>query len=98
MRSVMTGAYIPLEYVNRREQTNESHVLSTLSDSLRRSGRNLLVPLLALLAAAAPAQTIENLKLPNLGESSTSLFSAEYEYQLGRAWLRIFRGQVPLVN
>ncbi len=40
----------------------------------------------------------ENLKLPNLGEASTSLFSAEYEHQLGRTWLRIFRSQVPTVD
>lgn len=40
----------------------------------------------------------EKLKLPNLGESSTSLFSSEFEYQLGRAWLRVFRGQVPTVD
>ncbi|MDG2272648.1 MAG: M48 family metalloprotease [Halioglobus sp.] len=38
------------------------------------------------------------LKLPNLGESSTSMFSSEFEYQLGRAWLRVFRGQVPTVD
>ncbi|KGE04762.1 M48 family metalloprotease [Pseudohaliea rubra] len=54
--------------------------------------------LLALVLAAAPVAAVEDLKLPNLGESSTSLFSAEYEYQLGRTWLRIFRGQVPTVN
>jgi predicted Zn-dependent protease len=40
----------------------------------------------------------EGLKLPKLGESSTGLFSAEYEYQLGRTWLRIFRSQVPTVD
>ena len=40
----------------------------------------------------------DELKLPNLGESSTSLFSAQYEYQLGRAWLRVFRSQVATVN
>jgi predicted Zn-dependent protease len=44
------------------------------------------------------AGAVEDLKLPNLGESSTSLFSAEYEHQLGRAWLRIFRSQVPTVD
>lgn len=38
------------------------------------------------------------LKLPNLGESSTSLFSTEYEHQLGRAWLRMFRSQVPTID
>ena len=40
----------------------------------------------------------EGLKRPNLGESSTSMFSSEFEYQLGRAWLRVFRSQVPTVD
>ena len=55
----------------------------------------------AFLAAAllpVPAHSNEDLKLPNLGESSTSLFSAEYEHQLGRTWLRMFRRQVPTVD
>ena len=50
-----------------------------------------------ILATGSPAQAQE-LKLPNLGESSTSMFSAEFEHQLGRAWLRIFRSQVPTVD
>jgi predicted Zn-dependent protease len=41
---------------------------------------------------------IDELKLPNLGESSTSMFSSEFEYQLGRAWLREFRSQVPTID
>ncbi|MEP5324074.1 M48 family metallopeptidase, partial [Marinobacter alexandrii] len=40
----------------------------------------------------------EDLKLPKLGESSTSMFSAEYEHQIGRTWLRMFRSQAPTVN
>jgi predicted Zn-dependent protease len=40
----------------------------------------------------------EELKIPNLGESSTSMFSSEFEYQLGRTWLRVFRSQVPTVD
>lgn len=40
----------------------------------------------------------EGLKIPNLGESSTSLFSPEYEHQIGRMWLKAFRAQVPTVN
>ncbi|MFK7831510.1 MAG: M48 family metalloprotease [Congregibacter sp.] len=44
------------------------------------------------------ARATENLKIPNLGESSTSLFSTEYEHQLGRAWLRIFRSNIAEVN
>ena len=51
-----------------------------------------------LLGASAVWSSTEDLKIPNLGESSTSLFSADYEYQLGRMWLRSFRGQAPIKN
>jgi len=44
------------------------------------------------------AASSQELKLPNLGESSTSMFSSEFEHQLGRTWLRIFRSQVPTVD
>ena len=47
---------------------------------------------------ALPAPATEELKLPNLGESSTSLFSAEYEHQLGQTWLKIFRSQAPTID
>ncbi len=50
-----------------------------------------------LMAIGSPAPA-EELKLPNLGESSTSMFSAEFEHQLGRTWLRIFRSHVPTVD
>ena len=53
-----------------------------------------LIALFTLSSAARPNE----LKLPNLGESSTSLFSAEYEHQLGRAWLRMFRSAVPTID
>ena len=56
----------------------------------------VLVVLLAL-PVTNPA-VAQELKLPNLGESSTSMFSSEFEYQLGRAWLREFRSQVPTVD
>jgi len=55
----------------------------------------LLLSLILVIGCPAGAQ---ELKLPNLGESSTSMFSAEFEYNLGRAWLRIFRSQVPTVD
>jgi len=54
----------------------------------------------AVTASTPPAlgQDRNELKIPNLGEGSSSLFSAEYEHQLGRAWLRVFRSQVATVN
>ena len=58
--------------------------------------------LLSLVLCLALPPTLwavtEDLKIPNLGESSTSLFSPDYEYRLGRMWLRSFRGQAPLMN
>ncbi len=48
-------------------------------------------------AISEQSYVLEDLKIPNLGESSTSLFSSEYEFKLGRAWLRSFRGQAPLL-
>lgn len=57
-----------------------------------------MVLLLSMILAIGSPARAQELKLPNLGESSTSMFSAEFEYQLGRAWLRIFRSQVPTVD
>ena len=62
----------------------------------------LLRPTLLTLAClfATPAMTNE---LPSLGDSSSSIVSPEQEYQLGRAWLSLLRGQIrqlsdPLVK
>ena len=58
----------------------------------------LLQLLLAVALFNTSAFAAEELKLPNLGSSSTSLFSPEQEYQLGRAWLRAFRSQAPTLD
>ena len=54
--------------------------------------------LLVTILFIASASGNEELKLPNLGESSNSLFSPEQEYKLGRAWLRAFRSQAPTLD
>ena len=72
-------------------------MLSDLSTTARRWRLALLLLLCSQLVPPALAQTDE-LKLPNLGESSTRMFSAEFEHQLGQTWLRIFRSQAPTVN
>ena len=51
-----------------------------------------------LVLSGVTAQSTEGLKIPNLGESSTSLFSADYEYNLGQWWLKSFRRQAPTLN
>ena len=61
--------------------------------------KRVLVMLLSLLLTCSGApSSAQELKLPNLGESSTSMFSAEFEHQLGRNWLRFFRSQAPTVD
>jgi predicted Zn-dependent protease len=55
----------------------------------------------AALTAALTVVSVghtEELKLPNLGSTSTSLFSPEQEHRLGRAWLRMFRSQAPTLD
>ena len=71
-----------------------------LTTPLHRVFSSLICLLLICGGLLSPGSqaVIEDLKIPNLGESSTSLFSADYEYQLGRMWLRSFRGQAPLLN
>ncbi|MFC1579180.1 M48 family metalloprotease [Pseudomonadota bacterium] len=54
--------------------------------------------MLSILLAAGPPVRSQELKLPNLGESSTSMFSAEFEHKLGRTWLQMFRSQVRTVD
>jgi len=51
---------------------------------------------LALLAAPHLAQGAND--LPSLGDASSSIVSPEQEFQMGRAWLSMLRGQVPAIN
>lgn len=55
--------------------------------------RPSLLALACLCASPAPAY-----ELPSLGDSSSAISSPEREYELGRAWLNILRGQVPTLT
>ncbi len=68
---------------------------------LARCFRNLVLWACYLFATLQPSATLgatEGLKIPNLGQTSTSLFSTDYEHQLGRTWLKIFRSQAPIAD
>lgn len=67
-------------------------------DKAASSGWRPAAAVLLSCLLALPAAATEDLKLPNLGESSTSMFSTEYEYQLGQTWLKIFRSQAPTID
>jgi predicted Zn-dependent protease len=40
----------------------------------------------------------EDLQIPSLGDASSSLFSSQQEFQLGRGWLMAFRNQAPIIS
>ena len=49
-------------------------------------------------AGNAGAAQSNGLVLPELGDSTSSTFSSQQEYELGRAWLKMFRSQVKTVS
>jgi len=57
----------------------------------------LLRPTLLTLAVLIGQPAMAN-DLPSLGDSSSGIVSPEQEYQLGRAWLSLLRGQVPQLS
>ncbi len=65
---------------------------------LFRSSFLILTIILFAVNSTVNHALIEDLKLPNLGETSTSLFSPEHEYQIGRMWLRFFRSNVKTLD
>jgi len=67
----------------------------SLSIFWRRALIHLLCAALVLLPMPASAEEADrNATLPELGDSSSGLFSTQMEYDLGRAWLKAFRSQV----
>lgn len=58
--------------------------------------RHSLALLLCTALFATPLRAAEPAALPELGDSTSSLFSSQQEYELGRAWLKAFRSQVHI--
>lgn len=58
---------------------------------------NVLRPTLLTLACLLAQPAMAN-DLPSLGDASSALVSPQQEYQLGRAWLSIVRGQVSQLS
>lgn len=86
---------------NSRHKKNCAQAPGPMTGTRRFCLRHALAALLIIAQVAAPcvnAQSTEHLKIPDLGDGSSSLFSSDYEHQLGRAWLRVFRSQAATVN
>jgi predicted Zn-dependent protease len=63
--------------------------------------QNVIRPLLLtalLFGIALDARADDELQLPELGDSTSSLYSNAQEYALGRAWLKAFRARVRTVD
>lgn len=67
--------------------------------SMRRfksAARGLAFAVAASLAV--PQMAAAEYNLPSLGDTSSSIMSAQQEHQLGRAWLSMLRGAVPTMD
>ncbi|HSB95707.1 MAG TPA: M48 family metalloprotease [Spongiibacteraceae bacterium] len=51
-----------------------------------------------MIYADAAAAVESSVSLPELGDSASATFSTQQEYELGRAWLKLFRSQVQTVS
>lgn len=63
--------------------------------------RVLVVFSLCMFALLSPRQAMAvsaDLQIPDLGDASSSMFSSQQEYQLGRGWLMAFRNQAPVIH
>ena len=60
--------------------------------------KRLIATSLALALAGHAVAAEQELQLPELGDSTSSLISGEQEHELGRAWLKAFRSQVRTID
>ncbi|MFA7554779.1 MAG: M48 family metalloprotease [Spongiibacteraceae bacterium] len=51
-----------------------------------------------LTSSVCRAQDQGEIQLPELGDAASNTFSLQQEYQLGRAWLKVFRSQVNIIS
>lgn len=56
------------------------------------------IVLLCTILAASPSSSYAQSELPELGNRTSGLVSTDKEYELGRAWLRSLRSQVPTLE
>lgn len=78
--------------MTRKQQTSARRTLR----HGRRAGTWLLV---AALATGGTARAVDDaVNLPDLGDATSASFSTQQEYDLGRAWLKLFRSQVRTVS
>lgn len=68
--------------------------LTTLLPKLFSSWPASLTLTLALGLCLSMPTGAQSIQLPELGDSSSSIISQHQEYELGRAWLKVFRRQV----
>ncbi len=80
-----------------REQSGSVMYLARSHSLSRRLARSLA--LMLCLQLAPPAWSVSaDLQIPELGDASSSMFSSEEEFQLGRGWLMAFRNEAPIIN
>jgi len=57
--------------------------------------KRLLSPVAIAMCLGAPMSQAKEIELPNLGDAASGIVSPQQEKELGEAWARSFRAQVP---
>ena len=70
----------------------------SLAQAVAKSLAAALATALVLVSVTRAWADTDDLKIPNLGASSTSLYSEQYERRLGSLWLKVFRAQAPVLD
>ena len=63
---------------------------------IKRQSSFLPAVALMIIVLLPPFTLANDIQLPELGDTTSALVSPKKEFELGRAWLRIFRSQVPV--
>lgn len=69
-----------------------------ITSAFKRRATASLCALSLLLCHQQAMPVSGELQIPDLGDASSSLFSSQQEYALGRGWLMAFRNQAPIIS
>jgi predicted Zn-dependent protease len=69
-----------------------------MKPGIRHKALSIVAIVIFLTVGLRAIADTEDLKIPNLGASSTSLYSEQYERRLGNLWLKVFRAQAPVLD
>src|SRR5690606_4512076 len=92
----VSGRGYPSPATAGQQRWGKATVSPSIQASARMTAPRPTLLLLAVCLALGPVAQAND--LPSLGDASSAIVAPEQEYQLGRAWLSMLRGQVSQLS